>query len=206
MSNEKTLVRFNVQNIKYATMGSQGTYNTPVAYGTALKMTLEANSSTKDIFGDGRRICSIVNDKGKTGTMTTNNISDEYEIAMCRKIVTAVGLADIKQRKNVVHAIYFETCGLKEDGSMPIAKTWLFGVTSSRPSEAYDQNTDDINESSFDTPLTISGTNLLNADKTNYVDDKGNEVLVWQLTVTPDDENFATFGDAVVLPVMPAED
>lgn len=206
MSNEKTLVRFNVQNIKYATMGSQGTYNTPVAYGTALKMTLEANSSTKDIFGDGRRICSIVNDKGKTGTMTTNNISDDYEIAMCRKIITAVGLADIKQRKNVVHAIYFETCGLKEDGSMPIAKTWLFGVTSSRPSESYDQNTDDINESSFDTPLIISGTNLLNNDKTNYVDDKGNEVLVWQLTVTPDDENFATFGDAVVLPVMPAED
>lgn len=206
MSNDKTLVRFNVQNIKYATMGSQGTYNTPVAYGTAIKMALESNSSIKDIFGDGRRICSIVNDKGKTGTMTTNNISDDYEIAMCRKIITAVGLADIKQRKNVVHAIYFETCGLKEDGSMPLAKTWLFGVTSSRPSESYDQNTEDINESTFDTPLIISGTNLLNADKTNYVDDKGNEVLVWQLTVTPDDENFATFGDAVVLPEMPAED
>jgi len=203
-SNEnKTLVRFNIQNIKYATMDAQGTYGTPVSYGTAIKMALEANSSIKDIFGDGRRICSIVNDKGKTGTMTTNNISDDYEVAMGRKIVTAVGLADIQQRKNVVHAIYFETSGLKGDGSMPLSKTWLFGVTSSRPSESYDQNTDDVNESSFDTPLVISGTNLLKADDTKYVDDKGNEVLVWQVTVTPDDENFATFGDAVVLPKMP---
>jgi len=203
-SNEnKTLVRFNIQNIKYATMDAQGTYGTPVSYGTAIKMALEANSSIKDIFGDGRRICSIVNDKGKTGTMTTNNISDDYEVAMGRKIVTAVGLADIQQRKNVVHAIYFETSGLKGDGSMPLSKTWLFGVTSSRPSESYDQNTDDVNESSFDTPLVISGTNLLKADDTKFVDDKGNEVLVWQLTVTPDDENFATFGDAVVLPKMP---
>lgn len=203
-SNEnKTLVRFNIQNIKYATMDAQGKYNTPVSYGTAIKMALEANSSIKDIFGDGRRICSIVNDKGKTGTMTTNNISDDYEVAMGRKIVTAVGLADIQQRKNVVHAIYFETSGLKGDGSMPLSKTWLFGVTSSRPSESYNQNTDDVNESSFDTPLVISGTNLLKADDTKFVDDKGNEVLVWQLTVTPDDENFATFGDAVVLPKMP---
>lgn len=203
-SNEnKTLVRFNIQNIKYATMNAQGTYGTPVSYGTAIKMALEANSSIKDIFGDGRRICSIVNDKGKTGTMTTNNISDDYEVAMGRKIVTAVGLADIQQRKNVVHAIYFETSGLKGDGSMPLSKTWLFGVTSSRPSESYDQNTDDVNESSFDTPLVISGTNLLKADDTKYVDGKGNEVLVWQLTVTPDDENFADFGNAVVLPKMP---
>lgn len=200
----KTLVRFNVQNIKYAVQKADGTFDTPVSYGTAIKMALEANTSTKDIFGDGRRIASIVNDKGKSGTMTTNNVSDDYEIAMGRKILTAVGLADIQQRKNIKHAIYFETCGLDEDGAMPIAKSWLFGVTSSRPSESFDQNTDDINESSFDTALTIGGTNLLNADKTHYVDEKGNELLVWQLTVTPEDEGYATFGDAVVLPKMPA--
>lgn len=55
----KTLVRFNVQNIKYATRGNEGTFGTPKPYGTALKMALEADTSTKKIFGDGRRICSI---------------------------------------------------------------------------------------------------------------------------------------------------
>ena len=82
---KKTLVRFNVQNIKYAVL-SNGEYGAPVDYGTAIKMALEANSAVKYIFGDGRRICAIVNDKGKTGTMTTNNVSDDYEIAMGRKI------------------------------------------------------------------------------------------------------------------------
>ena len=94
---KKTLVRFNVQNIKYALLKADGLYDSPVPYGTAIKMALEANSAVKVIYGDGRRICSIVNDKGKTGTMTTNNVSDEYEIAMGRKIKTANGTAEIKQ-------------------------------------------------------------------------------------------------------------
>ena len=202
---KKTLVRFNVQNIKYAVLNN-GTYGDPVEYGTAIKMALEANSDTKKIFGDGRVICLIVNDKGKTGTMTTNNVSDDYEIAMGRKIKTASGIADIQQLKVVTHAIYFETCGLDEDGGMPLAKTWLYGVTSSRPSESFDQNTDDINESSFDTPLEIKGTNLLATDgKTNYKDQAtGREVLAWQLTVYPGDPEFDTFGNAVVMPKMKA--
>lgn len=196
----KTLVRFNVQNIKYATRGTEGTFSTPKPYGTALKMALEADTSTKKIFGDGRRICSIVNEKGKTGTMTTNNVCDDYEIAMGRKLRTKNGLADIKQQKNIVHAIYFETCGYDSEGNMPIAKTWLYGVTSSRPSESFDQNTDDINESSFDTPLEMEGISLKNATGEVVKDEKGNVITVWQMTVTPEDEGYETFGDAVVLP------
>ena len=201
---KKTLVRFNVQNIKYAVL-SNGEYGVPVLYGTAIKMALEANSAVKAIYGDGRRICSIVNDKGKTGTMTTNNVSDDYEIAMGRKIKTANGLAEIKQQKVVTHAIYFETCGMDSEGGMPIAKTWLYGVTSSRPSESFDQNTDDVNESSFETPLEISGTDMLASNGKVYKDPvTGCDVVVWQMTVTPDDPEYATFGDSVVLPQMPA--
>ena len=122
---KKTLVRFNVQNIKYALPDGEGGYATPVAYGTAISMALEPDSATKVIYGDGRRICSIVNERGKTGTMGTNNVSNDYEIAMGRKIKTAKGLADIKQQRLVSHAIYFETCGIDEEGGMPIAKTWL---------------------------------------------------------------------------------
>ena len=204
MAENKTLVRFNVQNIKFAVQNSDGSFAKPVAYGTATKMALQSDSSVKTIYGDGRRLCSIVNDKGKTGTMTTNNVNDDYEVAMGRKIRTAHGFAEIKQQKNVLHAIYFETSGLAEDGTMPIAKTWLYGVTSSsRPDESFDQNTDDINESSFDTPLEMKGVSLLNHDGTVYKDEKGNKVIVWQMTVTPDDAGYDTFGDEVVLPIMP---
>lgn len=205
MGEKKTLVRFNIQNLKFATRQEDGAYGTPVPYGTAIKIALEADSSNKEIFGDGRRICVIVNEKGKTGTMTINNISDEYEIAMGRKIRTGTGLADIKQQKNVIHAIYFETCGLDEDGSMPVAKTWLYGVTSSRPAESFDQNTNDINESSFDTALKIEGTPLIAVNGEPYKDDRGNVVIVWQMTVTPGDEGYDEFGDAVVIPKMSAQ-
>ena len=138
--------------------------------------------------------------------MTTNNVSTEYEIAMARKIRTKNGIADIKQQKNVVHAIYFETCGMDDAGKIPLAKTWLYGVTSQRPSESFDQNTDDINESSFDTKLEIDGTPMLAADgKSVYQDPAtGCDMYVWQMTVTPGDEGYNTFGDAVVLPQMEA--
>ncbi len=201
---KKPLVRFNVQNIKYAVL-NDGTYGTPVDYGTAIKIALEENSAVKAIYGDGRRICSIVNNRGKTGNMTTNNVSDDYEIAMGRKIKTSNGLAEIKQQKIVTHAIYFETCGMDSEGGMPIAKTWLYGVTSSRPSESFDQNTENVNESSFETPLEISGTNMLAKDGTTYKDPiTGCDVVVWQMTVSPEDAGYETFGDSVVLPQMPA--
>ena len=205
-NDKKTLVRFNVQNIKYATKKADGSYDAPIAYGSAKKMALQAESSTKDIFGDGKRICSIINEKGKTGTMTTNNVSDDYEIAMKRKIRAKNGLAEIKQQEIVGHAIYFETCGYEEDGGMPIAKTWLYGVSSSRPAESFDQNTDDINESSFDTALKMDGIPMLDGTgKKVYTDPKtGREVIVWQMTVVPGDADYETFGDAVVLPQMPA--
>ena len=187
MANKKTLVRFNVQNVKYAVPTAQGSFGAFQDMGTSMKLALENDSSVKKIYGDGRRIVHIVNEKGKTATLTQNNVCDAYEIAMGRKIKTKQGLADIKQVKNISHVIYFETCGIDEDGATVLAKTMLYGVTSTRPAESFDQTTDDINESSFDTALEIGGTPLLAANGQKYLDDKGNEVIVWQMTVTPDD-------------------
>lgn len=201
--NKEVLVRFNVQNIKFAFKKEDGEYDTPTPYGSAKKMALQSNSATKDIYGDGKRICSIVNEKNKTGVMTTNNVNDNYEIAVGRKIKTGVGLADIKQRYALEHAIYFETCGVKEDGNVPVAKTWLYGVTSTeRPAETFDQTTEDINESSFDTALKMAGVPLKTAEGKVYKDKNGNDVLVWQLTVVPGDKDYETFGNSVVLPIM----
>lgn len=200
---KKTLVRFNVQNVHWATQTADG-YSEPKPYGTAKKIALEPDSSIKKIFGDGKRIASIVNDKGKTSTLSTNNINDDFEIDMGRKMKIKNGIASIKQQKLPVFALYFETCGLDEDGGMPLAKTWLYGVTSpTAPAESFDQNTDDINESTFDTPLEIGGAKLKNKDGKPYVDNKtGQEVRVWQLTATPSDADFETFGLKVQTPTI----
>ena len=114
------------------------------------------------------------------------------------------GLADIKPTKNTPHVVYFEICEMDGDNEISVAKCMLYGVTSTRPSESYDQNNGEINESSFDTPLKIKGIKVLAADGKVYVDEKGNNRLVWQLTKTPDMEGYADFGSTVIVPKMKA--
>lgn len=195
----KTIVKFNIQNVKYATKNGDG-WSEPLSMGTSTKISLESNSNQKNIFGDGKIIAAIFNDKGKTGTITQNNICEDYEIAMGRKMKLSNGVADIKTIKSVEHCIYFETQGVTKDSKYPIAKTWLYGVTSTRPAESYDQNTDDINESTFDLPLTIKGILLKNSQDETYTDADGNEYLVYQLTVEPGDEGYEIFGNQVAIP------
>ncbi len=202
MSNKPALVRFNIQNVKYAEKEGES-FKTPVNYGTSRTLALEPVQSTKDIYGDGRRICAIIADKGKTGTLTVNNVNNDLEIAVGRMIKTKNGLAQISQTKNPVFALYFEVCGIDEDGGQPLSKTWLYGVTfPTRPTETFNQSEDDINESTFDLALKIDGVNLKTANGEIYKDSKGNEIMVWQQTVVAGDEGFDNYGDAVVLPVM----
>lgn len=206
-NNKKTLVRFNVQNVKWAMLESNGPYSTPKVYGTAKKISLEPDSSIKTIYGDGKKIACVINDKGKTGTITTNNVNEDFEVDMGRKMKIKGGIASIKQQKVPEFALYFETCGLDEDNAIPLAKTWVFGVHShTAPSETFDQSTDDINESSFETALEIMGTELKGADGATYKNQTtGQVVMVWQVTCCAGDEGFDTFGDSVKAPTLGAE-
>lgn len=199
---DKNLIRFNVRNARYAFPTADGGWGDFLPFGTATKMALETDSSTKDVYGDGEVIIHYVNEKGKTATLTLNNICNEYEIACGRKIVTADGLADIKPTKSTPHVVYFEIFEMNGNNEISVAKVMLYNVTSSRPAEGYDQNNGEINESTFDVPLIVSGVPMLAADGKVYVDTKGNNVRVWQLIKTPDMEGYAEFGKAVVIPKM----
>ena len=116
--------------------------------------------------------------------------------------MTADGLAQVKPTKNTPHIVYFETCAMDGDNEISVAKTMLYGVTSTRPAENYDQNNGDINESSFDVPLKIKGVKALAADGKVFVDAKGNNRIVWQLTKTPDMDGYADFGNEVIIPKL----
>jgi hypothetical protein len=205
---QKRLVKFNVQNPKFALPASGGSWGLPQHLGDARKIALEANVNTKAIYGNGRVICTLVNDKGKTATLTVNTVPDEYEVAMGRKLRTANGLADIKQTTSKVHCAYFETCEITKDADdsdikTAVAKTWLYNVISKRPNESYEQTEDDTNESTFDIALEVAGIPVRNADGTVYKQN-GVEVYAWQMTVTPEDEGYDTFGDEVRLPILSA--
>ena len=200
MANEKTLVRFNIKNAKYAILNDEE-YGQPVPYGYSDSMALEADYAEKVIYGDGRKVLTIPNDKGKTGTLTLLALDNDYEIAMKRRMKIANGTAEIKQRASIEHAVYFETEYADEDGVTKTAKTIVYGVTSGRPSETYSQTTDDINNNNVDYALTIKGAKLKDSSGSeDYKDENGNIVYAWQVTSLPEDPGYADFGKIITAP------
>ncbi|MBD5086696.1 MAG: hypothetical protein HDT32_05030 [Clostridiales bacterium] len=206
MSKNDALVRFNIKNAKWALKLEDGKYEVPKSYGKiSRKIAIEADSNTKKIFGDGECQAYIINDKGKSVVLTTNTLNNEFEQDMGRKMETAKGIASIKQQKVPTFALYFETEGVMPDGRMGIlAKSWLYGMKSpTAPSESFEQTTDDINETVYETSFEASGEILKDADGKEYKDEKTKcPVRVWLLTSTPDMPDFDTFGDTVVMPTM----
>ena len=93
MAKGKELVRFNIQNLASAEGKIEG--QTFVSYGTSTKLALEMDAAEKIIYGDGKSLVVLPNERGKTGTVTTNNVSVDYEIAMGRKIKTSEGISRI---------------------------------------------------------------------------------------------------------------
>ena len=204
MGTPKKLIQFNIKNAKFALKSSNG-YETPVEFGYSDSIALEADYAEKVIFGDGRKVLTIPNDKGKTGSLGLLAISEVYEVAMKRQMKTASGTAQIKQIASIEHAIYFETEFLDESGKTQTAKTVIYGVTSGRASESFNQTTDDINNNNISYPLTIKGTPLLAATGTEaYKDAEGNEVYVWQETSIPGDAGYDAFGKNISDPKAPA--
>ena len=200
MDNNKTLLRFNIKNAKYALKTSEG-YDSPVAFGYSDSIALEADYSEKVIYGDGKKILTIPNDKGKTGTLALLALDEAYEIAMKRRMKTSKGTAEIKQLASIEHAIYFETDYLEEDGEMKTAKTIIYGVTSGRPSQSYRQTTDDINNENTEYSITIKGVPMRTSDGNSvYRDPNGNVIYVWQETVLPSDKDYETFGTTITEP------
>lgn len=204
MANEgKTLVRFNIKNAAYAIKQGTG-YSEPVKLGYSDSIALEADYAEKVIYGDGRKIATIPNDKGKTGTLALLTIDEAYEVAMKRRMKTANGTAEIKQAVSIEHALYFETEFMDENQVQKTAKTIVYGVTSGRPSETYNQTTDDINNNNVSYSITIKGAPLMDSTgSAQYKDENGNAVYAWQETSVPGDAGYDEFGKTITNPKAP---
>lgn len=197
------LFKFNVKNVKYA-VPALGVYGAVKDLAYANSISLEADYNEIKLYGDGEILAVLGDDKGKTGTLSVTTIEKDYEVDMKRSMEAQTGLAEIQQRGSVEHAIYFETDAVK-DGVAFTIKRWLFGVSTGKASETYNQTTDDPTINNYDYPLTILGTNLKKATgDDNYVEANGNTIRVFSLTAFPEDTDFATFGATVPIPRVKA--
>lgn len=200
------LFKFNIKNVKYAIKdGTLGTFGTPTDLAYADSISLEADYEETKLYGDGQILAVLADDKGKTGSLSVVNIEKQYEIDMKRSIEIDGGLAEVQQRSSVDHAIYFEVDALS-DGTAITIKRWLYGVTTGKASESYNQTTDNPTINTYEYPLTILGVNLKKSTGSeDFVDENGNTVKVFSVTSFPEDEGYATFGSTVPIPKAKTE-
>lgn len=197
------LFKFNVKNVKYS-VPVAGVFGTVKDLAYANSISLEADYNETKLYGDGQILAVLGDDKGKTGTLSVVVIEKDYEVDMKRALEAANGLAEVQQRGSVEHALYFEVDAIK-DGVAITIKRWLFGVTTGKASETYNQTTDDPTINPYEYPLTILGTNLKAATgDSDYVDANGNTIRVFSLTAYPEDTDYATFGASVPTPRIKA--
>lgn len=199
------LFKFNIKNVKYAIKDDTlDTFGAPKDLAYADSISLEADYEETKLYGDGQILAVLADDKGKTGSLSVINIEKHYEIDMKRSLEIDGGLAEVQQRSSVDHAIYFEVDALSNGTAITI-KRWLFGVTTGKASEAYNQTTDSPTINNYEYPLTILGVNLqAGTGSADYVDENGNTVKVFSMTSFPEDTGYSTFGNAVPVPKVKA--
>lgn len=197
----KTLVGFNVKNGQFA-LKSENTFGTPQPLGYLTRFSKEKNLTTKVIYGDGELQCTLVNDKGFTGTIGMTAQDLDYNKALGMAMDIDGGVAEVKQISIVEHSLYFETDFCGKDGVTKTKKVWVFGVETQAPSESYEQNTDDINESNVEYSITIKGTLLKDSTgESDYKDQKtGQLVKCWTYSKVPGDAGYETFENSVPVP------
>lgn len=195
-------IRFNIKNCKYA-VPVDGSYEASQikSIGGANQLTLETTYSEQKEYADGQPMFILASDQGLTGTLSMKYLEDSYEIDMGRKMRIQGGLADIEQLSAIEHAIYFEIEEQDTTDKRTTVKAWLFNVTSGKPSETFTQTTENKTVNNYDIPINVLGEYLRAENGEDlYVDENGNTLRVWRLVSTPEEPDFATFGNSVPIP------
>jgi hypothetical protein len=194
----KNLIEYNVKNGVYALDGSTSTVS-PLGY--LASMTLDSNISTKEIYGDGSLVLSVITDKGKTGTLEMTARDYDFEEALGFVKELSNGLGELQVVENKTLSIGYECYVTGADGVTKTKKIWLLGVNVSPASDSLSQNTDTTNEATASYGLTVKGVNLQDSTGTgDYTDTNGNTYKVWKLTSMPTDTGYSTFLDSVPTP------
>lgn len=171
----------------------------------ANNITLESDIDEALLFGDGEVLETSISNNGLSGSLGVINLEDHYEIFGGRlmEIVDQndeEALAEVEMTNSIPHDIYFETQAI-EDGVEKTFKHWLLNCRTGRPSETYEQSTDNKNVSNFEYSLTVLGVPLRADYGLVYRDEKGNEVKVVRITKEPNSYGYETFGEIAPYPI-----
>lgn len=196
------LLRYNVKNVKYAIKKNENEYGEVKDLSYVDSISLEPQYEETKVYGDGEIIGVIPNDKGLSGKLKVININEEYEKDCGRLLDIKNGLASIQQRKTTEQAIYFEVDATTPEGKIQTIKNWLFGVTTGKPSETFDQTKDAPTINNYEYNLTIKGELLKDGLDLHIDKSTGNVVKVYWIKSAPTSEGYADFEKTVPTPTV----
>ena len=206
MEQKTKLLRYNVKNVKYSIKKNDTEYGEVKDLAYADSISLEAQYEESTIYGDGEIIAVIPNDKGLKGKLKTININEQYEVDCGRLLPIDNGLASIQQRKTTEQAIYFEVDATTSGGKIQTIKNWIYGVTTTKPNEAFNQSKGAPTINQYEYNLTVKGEILKEADGNIHIDKTtGNTVKVYWIKSAPGANGYETFHENVPTPKLKAD-
>ena len=129
-------VHFNIHNVHYAPLNTDGTYGTIAALPGAVSLTCDANSGETVFYADGIAYYQTYNNAGYDGELEVAEITDDF-------------LENILMQINDTNHVLVEDAnaepkqfalGFQIDGNLRSTYFWYYVCTASRPSQEANTN------------------------------------------------------------------
>lgn len=193
---DKVLVNFNIKNAVYQV--GDGSVE-PFVYATTFSKNRTVNK--KEIYGDGELQSVLYSEQQVTGSVGVTARDEDFELAVGFMESVAGGKVESAVKEGKVVNFGFETEYLVKGQAPKVKKVWVLNCTFEPASESLNQNTESINESTYEYAFTSLGVNLKNAQGTaDYVDSNGQTHRIFIMSAIPTDTGYSTFLQSVPTP------
>ena len=175
-------VQFGICNVHYAVRDENGGWGAPVAMPGAESLTLSNSGSDQTIYADNIAYWKSSAATGKSGDLQMAKFPKEFLTAVLgQKAETGGGISEGPNDVAKEFALLWEISGDK--GGRRVC--W-FNCTATAPTRTDATNTDTVTEGNETSTITATPVNVNGEMKTQY-------------SCEYDDDNYATFFDAVPL-------
>lgn len=122
-------VKYNIQNVHYAVMDSEGAYGTPVHIPGAVSLSVDPTGDNNTFWADGIAYYQSYNNTGYEGELELALLPDSFRVDVLGDILDAKKVLVEKSDSPTVNF----ALGFQIDGNEKSTYFWFYNCTASRP-------------------------------------------------------------------------
>lgn len=131
-------VRYGIENVHYALIGEDGTFETPKALKGAVSLTMNPEGESNNFYADNCPYVTFTVNAGYTGELTLATLEDEDAVALLNEVKDANGmLYEDADAQPASFAMLFEI-----SGNVKKQRFALYNCTLTRPSREANTTTE----------------------------------------------------------------